>query len=72
MSKMYLEPCPFCGAELEDNWYTAHEFDYDKGQWVLSHNCPHPIGDLNVTINIYGYSKEDVFRRWNTRFKKES
>jgi hypothetical protein len=63
--KMKLEPCPYCGAELEDDWYTIHE--YKTGHWVLSHNCKHGLHELGVCINVYGSTKEETVDRWNTR-----
>lgn len=69
MAKMKLKPCPFCGAELKDEFPTVS--NYDKGKWEVQHYCAtDPTARLEVTISAYGYTKTQAVARWNARAKR--
>ena len=60
-----LRPCPFCKVEMENKWPTVSMIR--EGRWVVTHYCDHPLGDMGVTINVYGSSMEEAVNRWNNQ-----
>lgn len=63
-----LKPCPFCGRK--DVYISPFDGDNGERAWNLSHYCPHDDG-LNIVINVYGNSEEEVIEKWNKRIKGE-
>lgn len=66
MSKLKLEPCPFCGGKMHDRWPDVSKISVHR--WNVCHYCPHPPHDeLGVSINVYGSTKKGAVDCWNTR-----
>lgn len=68
MKKSNLKPCPFCGkipARFPDMSYIQ------RGRWALTHICPTLSGELIRAVTVYGLTKADVIKKWNTRKVEE-
>lgn len=51
-----LKPCPFCGDDMKDDFIDGID------QFWLEHIClPY------IKLIVYGETKEEVVRNWNTR-----
>lgn len=63
--KNELKPCPYCGAEILHDSGTITNLGING--WVINHYCDPSIGELTVSISVYGKTKEEVINRWNIR-----
>ena len=59
-----LRACPFCKKEVEQGFPYLHYHDV-MGQWIYSHYCDHPEGKFHATIDVYGFTEQDVVDKWN-------
>lgn len=59
-----LKPCPFCGKRPTRFPDVSH---FKPGRWALTHICPTLGGELTGAVNVYGITKADVIKKWNTR-----
>jgi hypothetical protein len=56
-----LEPCPFCGGEVElMHDHTTEQVDYIKHR-TFDPDC------LNPNVSAFSCGNEQLVRRWNTR-----
>ena len=65
---MKLEPCPFCGHDLnqQDLWHeTIYPVDRVRSIWAV--NCAEEVGGCGA--NILGYNSDEAVAKWNTRVK---
>lgn len=64
MAKM--RNCPFCKKEVNEDApvYGVH---YNKliDKWLFLHVCSPDIGVVDINIDVYGKTKEEVIDRWN-------
>ena len=61
---MKLRKCPFCKKDVNTNsefMGVHHNRIIDK--WTFSHNCS--IRPIDVSVVVYGDSKEEVIEKWN-------
>ena len=65
-----MKPCPFCGKKVEARFPFISEIKAD-GTWNFNHHCNFG-GELTVTIDCWGRSKEECIQRWNNRGKVET
>lgn len=63
-----MKPCPFCGKKVKAKSPFLDSFADRDGiqRWNLSHHC-NLSGDLTVTIDCWGDTKEECLERWNRR-----
>lgn len=65
-----MKPCPFCKKKVEARSPFLDYFidrTYNKRRWNFSHHCNFGKGDLTVTIDCWGDTKEECIERWNNR-----
>lgn len=69
MSKM--KPCPFCGKRIDKDDPTYGLLYLEKqGAWFVHHVCDFDEKakpQIDVSISVYGNTKEEVIKRWNRR-----
>ena len=59
-----LRNCPFCGKDVNDEYYDVHYNDkIDK--WLFSHWCNDESATDDVYLTVYGNSEQDVIDKWN-------
>ncbi len=65
-----MRKCPFCNKEVEMRFPFL---SYIKGldQWSFSHHCEMTGGVLDVCIDIYGATEQEVIDKWNGCGKSE-
>lgn len=68
---MGFEPCPFCGRQPHHTQRGRSPYEYDSEErslateiHFLSCNC----GGYSARAHQFGYTLEDVTKKWNTRF----
>ena len=61
--ELHMEGCPFC--DDQPKYEPAAKGPNNEGSWPdqIIHSCPF----LEGQILVRGESKEDVFKKWNTR-----
>ena len=59
-----MRKCPFCDMEIRTD-FPYLTFLPSKGQWNLSHTCPHPDDELGVWIDVYGKTAQECLDKWN-------
>lgn len=64
-----MKPCPFCGAHVDkDHFVYGVTYNSIMDLWVFDHICHYDDNhDLDVTMTVYGKTKEEVIERWNRR-----
>ncbi len=64
--------CPFCKKDVDCAYPYIH-YHEDMGKWIFSHYCDHPITHFHVTIDVYGFTEQEVVDKWNGVYEdKES
>lgn len=63
-----MKPCPFCGKKIDPDGfvYGVHYNELSK-VWLFNHFCHKFTEGLDVTLTVYGDTKEEVIERWNSR-----
>lgn len=63
-----MKKCPFCGEKV----IFSHPFllQLSNGRWLLNHYCHLDSDELDVVIDIYGDTKEEVIQKWNRVYEK--
>ena len=61
---MKLRKCPFCKKDVNTNSeIMGVHFNKILKRWIFSHECH--IRPIDVSVVVYGDSKEEVIEKWN-------
>ena len=65
-----MKKCPFCLEEVK----FAHPYliQLQNKRWLLNHYCHIDSDELDIVIDVYGDSKEEVIQKWNRVYEKGS
>lgn len=63
-----MKTCPFCREKVK----LSHPFlmQLSNGRWIFNHYCHLDSDALDVVIDIYGDTKEEVIQKWNRVYEK--
>lgn len=66
-----MKKCPFCGAKvvIATPYLTRLS---TNGKYVFNHYCNLGSADLDIVVDIYGDSKEEIIQKWNRVYEKQT
>ena len=63
-----MKTCPFCREQVKLSYPFLIQLSNES--WVFNHYCHLDSDALDVVIDIYGDTKEEVIQKWNRVYEK--
>ena len=61
-----MRNCPFCKKEVNaDDGVYGVRYNELIGKWLFDHVCHVATVGIDVCIDVYGMTKQEVIDRWN-------
>lgn len=66
-----MKPCPFCSKPIDKDHSIYGVLYHDTLKlWIFNHTCnfdPNNEPQIDLTLTVYGKTKQEVVERWNNR-----